>query len=109
MKCSLGISDFLEEISSISHPIVLLHFFASITEEGFLISLCYSLELCIQMSISFLYSFAFSFSSFLDASPVAQTVKHLPAMREIHVQPLGRKDPLEKEMATHYSTLAWKI
>ena len=48
MKCSLGISDFLEEISSLSHSIVFLYFFALITEEGFLISPCYSLELCIQ-------------------------------------------------------------
>ena len=37
MKCSLGISSFLEEISSLSHPIVFLYFFALITEEGFLI------------------------------------------------------------------------
>ena len=43
------------------------------------------------------------------ASLVAQMVKHLPAMREIWVQSLGREDPLEKEMATHSSTLAWKI
>ena len=35
-----------------------------ITEEGFLVSSCYSLELCIQMLISFLFSFAFHFSSF---------------------------------------------
>ena len=33
----------------------------------------------------------------------------MPAMRETWVQSLGRKDPLEKEMATHSSTLAWKI
>ena len=58
MKCSLGISNFLEEISSLSHSIVFLYFFALIAEEGFLISPCYSLELCIQMLISFLYSFA---------------------------------------------------
>ena len=64
MKCSVGISNFLEELSSLSHSIVFLYFFALITEEGFLISLCYSLELCIQMGISFLFSFAFSFSSF---------------------------------------------
>ena len=56
MKCSLGISDFLEEISSLSHSIVFLYFFALIVEEGFLISPCYSLELCIQMGISFLFS-----------------------------------------------------
>ena len=52
MKCSLGISNFLEEISSVSHSIVFLYFFALITEEGFLISSCNSLELCIQMGIS---------------------------------------------------------
>ena len=62
---SLGISNFLKEISSLSHSIIFLYFFALITEEGFLISPCYSLELCIQMGISFLFSFAFSFSSFL--------------------------------------------
>ena len=38
MKWSLGISNFLEEISSISHSVVFLYFFALITEEGFLIS-----------------------------------------------------------------------
>ena len=36
-------------------------------------------------------------------------VKYLPAMRETWVRSLGWKDPLEKEMATHSSTLAWKI
>ena len=39
MKCSLGISNFLEEISSLSHSVVFLYFFALIAEEGFLISL----------------------------------------------------------------------
>ena len=37
---------------------------------------------------------------------VAQTIKHLPAMRETWVRFLGREDPLEKEMAIHSSTLA---
>ena len=36
-------------------------------------------------------------------------VKHLSRMRETQVQSLGWEDPLEKEMATHSSTLAWKI
>ena len=40
---------------------------------------------------------------------VAQTVKRLPAVRETRVQSLDWEDPLEKEMATHSSTLAWKI
>ena len=46
MKCSLGISNFLEEISSLSHSVVFLYFFALIAEQGFLVSPCYSLELC---------------------------------------------------------------
>ena len=40
---------------------------------------------------------------------VAQTVKHLPATREPRVRLLGREGSLEKEMAIHSSTLAWKI
>ena len=40
---------------------------------------------------------------------MAQRVKCLPAMWETVVQSLGRIDPLEKEMATHSGTLAWKI
>ena len=48
--------------------------------------------------------FSFPFDSL-----VAQMVKHLPAMRETWVRFLGWEDPLEKEMAIHFSTLAWKI
>ena len=62
MKCSLGISNFLEEISGLSQSIIFLYFFALITKEGCLISPCYSLELYIQMVISFLSSFAFRVS-----------------------------------------------
>ena len=40
---------------------------------------------------------------------MAQSVKSLPAMRETQVQSLGWEDPLEKEMATHFSILAWRI
>ena len=43
------------------------------------------------------------------ASLVVQRVKCLPAMQETWVRSLGQEDPLEKEMATHSSTLAWKI
>ena len=42
-------------------------------------------------------------------SLVGQTVKHLPEVWETRVQSLGQEDPLEKEMATHSITLAWKI
>ena len=43
------------------------------------------------------------------ASLVAQRLKHLPGMRKTWAGSLGREDPLEKEMATHSSTLAWRI
>ena len=42
-------------------------------------------------------------------SLVAQRIKRLPAMQETRVRSLGWEDPLEKEMATHSSTLAWRI
>jgi len=44
----------------------------------------------------------------LRTSMVAQMVKRLPTMQETWVRSLGQEDPLEKEMATHSSTLAWK-
>ena len=43
------------------------------------------------------------------ASLMAQRINHLPAMQETQVQSLGWEDPLEKEMATHSSILAWRI
>ena len=46
---------------------------------------------------------------YLLSSLAAQRVKRLPAMQKTWVQSLGQEDPLEKEMATHSSTLAWKI
>ena len=46
---------------------------------------------------------------FEKAKSVAQRLKRLPGMRETRVWSLGWKDPLEKEMATHSSTLAWRI
>ena len=42
-------------------------------------------------------------------SLVDQRLKRLPAMQETRVQSLGQEDPLEKEMATHSSILAWRI
>ena len=44
-----------------------------------------------------------------NASLVAQRVKRLPAMQETRVPFLGWEDPVEKEMATHSSTLSWEI
>ena len=43
------------------------------------------------------------------SSLVAQMVKHLPTMQETWVQSLAQEEPLEKEMATHSSILAWRI
>ena len=48
----------------------------------------------------------------IQASPVAQQVKNLPLMQkmwETQVRSLGQEDPLEEEMATHFSILAWEI
>ena len=47
--------------------------------------------------------------SHASGSLVAQRLKRLPPMRETRVQSLGREDPLEKEMVTHSSILAWEI
>ena len=40
---------------------------------------------------------------------MAQTLKNLPAVKEIQIQSLGQEDPLDKGMATHSSILAWRI
>ena len=50
-----------------------------------------------------------SYPNKCEASLVAQLVKNLPAMQETWVQFLGWEDPLEKEMATHSSILAWRV
>ena len=43
------------------------------------------------------------------ASLVAQTLQHQSAMQKTQVRSLGQEDPLEKEMASHFSVLAWRI
>ena len=48
-------------------------------------------------------------TGWVNSFPVAQMVKHLPAMWETRVWSLGWEDPLEKKMATHSSIFAWKI
>ena len=60
------------------------------------------IPLCDSSSLTFCMMYSAS-------SLMAQRVKRLPAMRETWVQSLGQEDPLEKEMATHSGTLAWKI
>ena len=56
----------------------------------------------------FLVLFFFNFL-YSRASPVAQIVNSLPAMQQTQGRSLGWEDPLEKEMATHSSILAWRI
>ena len=58
---------------------------------------------------SFLKMTHFPFLYLLWASLVTQMVKNLLAEQETQVRPLGQEDPMEKEMATHYSTLSWRI
>ena len=72
--------NFPEEISSLSHSIVFFYFFALFTSEGFLISPYYSLELCIQMAISFLFPFAFRFPSFHNYLPCSKTDSNYPLL-----------------------------
>ena len=71
MKCPFGISNFLEDISSLSHYIVFLYYFALITEKGFLISTCCSLELAfrwVYLSFSSLFYCLFFSQLFLRSS-----------------------------------------
>ena len=75
-------------------------------------SLTQGLNLCFLCLLHWQVDFFFFFTTsttWEGVSLVAQTVKHLPTMWETQVQPLGREHLLEKEMATHFSTLAWKI
>ena len=69
MKYSLGISNFLKEISSLSHSIVFLYFFALISEEGFLISLLWNSAFkCVYLSFSPLLFASFLFTAIYKAS-----------------------------------------
>ena len=69
-----------------------------------------NLLLGLFFSFSFFLSFFFFYHLlYARSSWVAQTVKRLSTMWETWVRSLGREDPLEKEMAIHSSTIAWKI
>ena len=81
MKCSLGVSHFLEEVSSLFHSIVFLYFFALITEECLLIS-PYSSELCIQMGVSFLFSCAFQYQYQFSRSVLSDSATPWTATRQ---------------------------
>ena len=73
------------------------------------------MDICWQSEVFVIYLFIFNMLSrffivFLArTSLVAQRVKRLPPMWETWVRSLGQEDPLEQEMATHSSILAWRI
>ena len=67
---------------------------------------CETQSMCIMM---WNFKMVSTFYCQLVASLIAQSVRNLPAMQETWVRFLGQEDPLEKEMATHSSTLTWKI
>ena len=71
----------------------------------------FSMFICVvtHVSASFIILHLCICTTLFKTCLVAQTVKHLPTMRETWVRFLGWEDPLEKEMATHSSTLARKI
>ena len=60
-------------------------------------------------AINIIFYYCLIINRYKQASVVAQTVKRLPAMQEAQVRSLGQEDSLKKEMATHSSTLAWKM
>ena len=64
---------------------------------------------CFSLAASNVCSLSLIFVNLINMSLVAQTVKHLSTMQETQVRSLGWEDPLEKEMAIHSSTVAWKI
>ena len=75
MKCSLGISNFLEEISSLSHSVVFLYFFPLIADDSFLISPCYfwnSAFRCLYLSFSPLLLASLLFTAICKASSDSQ-------------------------------------
>ena len=67
------------------------------------------LKVKIEVLVTGASCFVQGYSLSLVTSLVAQRLKHLPAMRETWVRSLSQEDPLEKEMATHSSILAWGI
>ena len=62
-----------QKISSLAQSVIFLYFFSFFIEEGLLISPCYFWELCIQLGMSFPFSLAFCFSSFLSCAKTPQT------------------------------------
>ena len=97
-----------ELLSRISSAPICSWSFPSWLTWNFSIILLFALFFSSGCNITF-FSFISTFLCIIGASLVAQRLKRLPAMQETWVQSLGQEDPLEKEMATHSSILAWRI
>ena len=74
-----------------------------------LMTITFSFLFCFLIFLFYLMIIIWGFSGDLRTSLVAQMIKRLPTTQETWIRSLGRKDPLEKEMAIHSSTLAWRI
>ena len=134
MKCSFGISDFLEDIPSLSQSVVFLYFFALIAKEGFLISSCYSWNSafrCLYLSFSPLLFTSLLSTAICKASPDSHGKPLQYSCLEnpmdgrawwatVHGVTTSRLQlsnftftfhfhAMEKEMATHSNVLAWGI
>ena len=88
MKCSLGISHFLEEISKLSYSVVFLYFFALITEKGFLI---FSAFRCLYVSFSPLLFASFLFTAICNASPESITNSMDVSLSELQEMVMDRE------------------
>ena len=93
------------------HTIPLNWITSYITNKNFKLKMPQSKFLIFLSKLSLSIAFSKSLHNIFISSValVAQRVKNLPAMQETGVWSLGQEDPLEKEMATHSSILAWKI
>ena len=109
---SLDTSSYIQDVSPLSAMCFANIFFQYLTFV-FLFS-CVTWRVVLLNFDTFQFISIFFYESYFWCCPprdslVAQMVKRLPAMWETQVQSLGWEDPLEKEMATHCSTHAWKI
>ena len=100
----LGIKFYNDEIviPSFVFPIEIYAGFCSISHRVLFPKVC-------DVNPSYEHTHIYTAFPQLWASLVAQTVKNLPAMQGTQVRSLGQEDPLEEEMATHSSILAWRI
>ena len=98
-RCQFAVSTHMSELHQWSLSLVwsLMHWISNYLYFSDVLEVMDKQQINMQISIA------------IRASLVAQRLKHLPPMQETQVQSLGWEDPLEKEMVSHSSILAWKI